>query len=48
MIYLWAIPVAVVGIGVAVVLFRWWQWTQDTKGLGARLSDNWEGWEDGR
>ncbi len=48
MTYLLAILIIVVGFGAAVVYWRWRQWTRNDKGLGARLSDNWEGWEDER
>ena len=46
MTYFWAILVAVVGVGVAVVFWRWRQWSRNDDVLGARLSDHWEGWED--
>ncbi len=51
MTYILAILVVVVSVGAAVVFWRWrlWRlWTRDDGGLGARLSDHWEGWEDDR
>ena len=48
MTYFWAILVVVVGVGSAVVFWRWRQWSRNDDGLGARLSDQWEGWEDER
>ncbi len=48
MTYLLAILIVVVGFGAAVSFWRWRQRTRNDTGLGARLSDNWEGWEDGR
>ncbi len=48
MTYILAILVVVVSVGAAVVFWRWRLWTRDDGGLGARLSDHWEGWEDDR
>ncbi len=48
MTYLLAILVVAVSVGAAVVFWRWRRWTRGDNGLGARLSDNWGGWEDGR
>ncbi len=39
MTYLFAI---LIGVGAAVLFWRWRRWTRDDDGLGARLSDNWE------
>ena len=48
MTYILAILVVVVSVGAAVVFWRWRLWTRDDGGLGARLNDHWEGWEDER
>ncbi len=48
MAYLLTTLVVVVGIGAAVIFRRWREWTRNGNGLGARLSDKWEGWEDER
>ncbi len=48
MTYFWAILVVVVGVAATVVFWRWRLRTRDDSGLGARLSDRWEGWEDER
>ena len=48
MTYILAILIGVVGVGAAVVFWRWRQWSRNDDGLGARISDHWDGWEDGR
>lgn len=48
MTYLLAILIVVVGFGAAVIFRRRWKRTRDNHGLGQRLSDNWDGWKDGR
>ncbi len=48
MAYLLTTVLVVAGFGAAVVFWRWRQRTRNEDGLGARLSDRWEGWEDER
>ncbi len=48
MTYILAILVVVAGGGAAALFWRWRKWSGSDDGLGARLSDHREGWEDER
>ena len=48
MTYLWVILIVVVGFGAVVIFWRRRKRSRNNKGLGQRLSDNWDGWKEGR